>query len=237
MKKKKDLIWACSVDIGKKNFSFCVEVFDKNELLEIENIPEKLRYEENGTPTEKMSSVLDQVFSNGKIVLHKNVDLTENCDKKAKLDTETFHNMTDLLDKYVKYWDKCSLIVIEEQMAFGKKINLTAIKLAQHCQSYFFFKYGRYKPVLSFPAYHKTQILGCEKVEGKKCKNGKTRWKAQEKGYRKKWSVNKCIEILTCRGEMEVLDSLTSVAKKDDLADVVCQLQSAKYLIYVDKKL
>ena len=35
-------------------------------------------------------------------ILHKNLDLTENCDPKLKLDPETFHNMIDELDKYAK---------------------------------------------------------------------------------------------------------------------------------------
>ena len=28
----------CSIDIGKKNFSFCVEEFDKKELINLKNI-------------------------------------------------------------------------------------------------------------------------------------------------------------------------------------------------------
>ena len=58
-----------------------------------------------------------------------------------------------------------------------------------------------------------------------------------EQRDRKKWSVNKAIEILTCRGEMDILENLTSVKKKDDLADVLVQLQSFKYLMYINKSL
>jgi hypothetical protein len=230
-----DKIWIASFDMGKKNFAFCIEEIDKKELTQVKNIAVNKRYLPDGTPTENMRSILEQIYQNGKIVLYKNLDLTQNCNPKLKLDPETFHNMIDVLDNYVEYWDKCCAFIIEEQMSFGKKINKMAIKLGQHCYSYFTFKYGRYKTLVEFPAYHKTQILGAPKVEGKPYKSGKKRFKAMEKGARKKWAVEKAVEILTSRGEMDILEKLTSVKKKDDLADVLCQLQAFKYRIYVDQ--
>jgi hypothetical protein len=243
-KPPKNLIWIASFDIGKKNFSFCVEVFDKNELENIENIPACDRYNPDGTPTEEMNNILQQVYSCGKIKLHDNVDLTENCDKKKKLDTETYHNMITVLDKYSNIWEKCSIIIIEQQMSFGSKVNLTAIKLAQHCNSYFTIRYGREKTVIEFPAFHKTHILGAKMILGKPYKSGKVRFKTMEQRDRKKWSVEKCIEILTERGENDILEKMKEkvvnpltgrkrVKKLDDLADVVCQLMAGKYLIYV----
>lgn len=227
------LVYASSFDIGKKNFSFCVEEFDKSELMKIENIPEKKRYNQDGTPTEEMASILESVMTNGRIVLHKNLDLTKNCDPKLKLDPETFQNMTDVLDDYMDYWSKCEVFVIEEQMSFGKKMNRMAMKLGQHCYSYFVCKFGRFKQVVEFPSYHKTQILGAPKTKPEKGK----RWKAMTKPQRKKWSVEKAIEILMKRGEIDILDGLTSVRKKDDLADTLTQLQAFKYLVYVNRKL
>jgi len=228
-----DLIRYCSIDIGKKNFSFYVEEFDRKELLQIKNIPVKTRYNPNGTPTKKMQEILDQVFSNGRTILHKNLDLTKNCDKKLRLDPETFHNMNDVLDEYTDHWDQCSAFVIEQQL----KRNPMAVKLGQHCYSYFTFKYGRFKQIIEYPSYHKTQILGAPKVIGKPYKSGKTRWKSMSKPQRKKWAVEKTIEVLTCRGEMDVLEGLTTVSKKDDLADCFLQLKSAQYKIFVDKSL
>lgn len=228
-------IYIASFDIGKKNFAFCIEEIDEKLFSNIKNIPLKDRYNENGVATEKMEKILEEVFSNGKIVLYKNLDLTKNCNAKLKLDTLTFYNMTKALDEYKEYWEKCSFFVIEEQMSFGKKINKMAMKLAQHCYSYFVIKYPNGKIPIEFPAYNKTQILGAPKVEGKPYKNGKVRYKAMEKGARKKWSVEKAIEILTCRGEIEVLETLTTSKKKDDLADVLTQLQAFKYKIYIDK--
>lgn len=231
---ERDVTWIASIDIGKKNFAFCIEEIDRKEFTDITNIAASKRYNSDGTVTEVMQSVLDKIYANGKIVLYKNVDLTKNCNPKLKLDPETFHNMNDVLNQYVKQWEKCSYIVIEEQMSFGKKLNKMAMKLGQHCYSYFTFKYGRTKKVIEFPAYNKTQILGAPKIEGKPYKSGKKRYKAMGKPQRKKWSVEKAIEILTCRGEMDILETLTSAKKRDDLADVLTQLQAFKYLQFVD---
>lgn len=180
-----------------------------------------------------MKSLLEQIYTNGRTILHKNVDLTENCNPKERLDPETFHNMNDVLDKHLSEFDKCSAFVIEAQM----KTNNMATKLGQHCYSYFTFHYGRMKQIIEFPAYHKTQVLGAPKVPGKKTKKGTFRWKAMEKPARKKWAVEKAKEILTLRGELNVLETVKTARKKDDLCDVICQLKAAQYKIYVEKKL
>ena len=109
-----------------------------------------------------------------------------------------------------------------------------ALKLAQHCESYFINKYGRCdKQIIEFPAYHKTQILGCEKIE-KKTKSGKISYKAIEKGDRKKWNIEMCSSILIERDDFETLSEIISMKKKDDVSDVICQLQAFKYLYFVD---
>jgi hypothetical protein len=130
-----------SIDIGKKNFAFYIEEFDSKALLKLENIPPTERYNEDGTPTKEFQTLLQTIYSNGKTILCQNLDLTNNCDSKLSLDPETFHNMIEALDKYAEYWDYVHTFVIEEQMAFGKKLNKMAVKLGQHCYSYFTFKY------------------------------------------------------------------------------------------------
>lgn len=229
------MIYIASFDIGKKNFAFCIEEIDENLFLEIKNIPFNARYNENGTLKPEMVNILNSVFENGQIILYKNNDLTENCNPKLKLDPMSFYNMTKTLDLYKNYWDKCDIFVIEEQMSFRKKINKMAMKLGQHCYSYFSFHYGLTKKIIEFPAYNKTQILGAEKIQGIPFKNGKKRYKGMGKPQRKKWSEEKAIEILTSRGEISILDKLQSCKKRDDLADVLTQLQAFKYKFFVDK--
>jgi hypothetical protein len=220
-----------SFDIGKKNFSFYVEEFDTT--IDVNNIKQSHKYNDDGTTTDEFTEILDKVFTNGRRVLLENVDITDGCDPKAKLDPETFHNMTDVLDKYSHVWDQCSVFVIEKQMQFGKQTNPMAMKLGQHCYSYFAFKYGRFKEIIEFPAYHKTQVLGAAKIAGsRKTKAGKISYKAIDKPARKKWCIVKAKEILELRGDQESLDQIKASKKKDDLCDVVCQLQAWKILNY-----
>jgi hypothetical protein len=225
-----ELIWICSVDIGKKNFCFYVEEINLKNFPNIKNIPKNNRYNENGTPTIKMQNILDKVCGNGKTILHKNADLTKNCKPGKYLDPETFYNMNDLLDTYGEYWDKCCIFIIEQQM----RKNYMAMKLGQHCFSYFSIRYGRFKSVIEFPSYYKTQILGAEKIKGKQYKNGKFKWKTIDKTARKKWSVVKATDILTKRGEFHTIENIKTKVKKDDLADTLSQLQAFKYLYYID---
>ena len=221
-------IWVSSFDIGKKNFAFYIEEFDQEEISNINKIPKQNRYNPDGTPTSKMTIVIKKIYNNGKTILFKNCDLTKNCSKGSYLDPETFHNLTDLLDEYKSYWDNCNIFVIEQQM----RRNPMALKLGQHCYSYFTIVYGRFKQVIEFPSYHKTQILGCKKNKGKQYKNGNIRWVSISKPERKKWSIKMATQILENRGEIDVINKLKSKKKKDDLADVVCQLQSFKILTY-----
>jgi hypothetical protein len=137
------------------------------------------------------------------------------------------------LDKFTDYWEKCSYFVIEQQMAFRGIHNTMALKLGQHCFSYFSINYGRFKTPVEFPAFHKTQLLGAEKI-AKKTKTGKTSWKAVDKPARKKWAIEKAKEILALRGEDDMLEHLCTSKKKDDIADVLCQLEAWKIMMFLD---
>jgi len=236
-----NIVWIASIDIGKKNFAFYIEEFDKSLIISLPRVAKNSRYKIDGTPTPAFENIVRKVCDNGKVILYENNDLTEGCDKDAYLDPETFHNMTDLLDTYVEYWDQCDAFVIEKQMSFSKigaktRNNTMAVKLGQHCWSYFSFKYGRFKEIIEFPAYNKTQILGAKKTIIEKGKK-KGMYKTMDKPERKKWSVQKAIEILNDRKDCDTLDMIKSKRKKDDLGDVLCQLQAFKIMVYFDGKL
>lgn len=229
-------IWVASFDIGKKNFSFYIEEFNLDLIDELSNIPYKERYNENGTVKDIFLPILDKVCVNGKKIILENHDITQNCDSKAYLDPLTFHNMNDLLDNYTDYWDKCDIFVIEKQMSFGKKHNTMALKLGQHCWSYFSIHYGQSKNIVEFPAYYKTQILGSEK-DKKETKTGKVSYKAIDKPKRKKWCIAKGLEILEKRNDNDTIKLITKSKKKDDLCDVICQLQAFKVLRFLDNNI
>ena len=236
--KSPETIWIASFDIGHINFAFYIKEINQNKLSKIKNIKKEERYNEDATPTIDMTKILNNIFQDGKTIIYKNSNISNNCVNGKQLDTETFYNMFDLLDKYSEYWDKCCSFIVEKQMDFGKmKRNPKALKLGHYCQSYFVFRYGRFKQVIEFPAYHKTQVLGCQKIKGKKYKNGKHKWTAINKPDRKKWSIIKATEILDIRGEKNIIDSIKTKAKKDDISDCICQLEAFLYLCYILKEI
>jgi hypothetical protein len=210
-------MFIASFDIGKKNFAFCVEEIDDLVFQSLRvSIPKIHRYNRDGTCTPEFEEELQKIFNTGNIVLLENVDLTMECDNTLLLDPLVFVNMNSILTRYKSYWDKCSVIIIEQQMGFGTKINYTALKLGQHCFSYFIFNYANFKQVIEFPSYHKTKLLGAPK------KISKTE--------RKKWAVKKALEILHDRRDLDNIKKINSIKKKDDVSDVIVQLQSYKIL-------
>ena len=227
-----ETLWLASFDIGKRNFSFYIEEVKLDTLHKIKDVPKKSRYIPCGSPTPEFQLVLNEVCGSGHKVLLENKDLTKNTDSSKYLDTDVMHNLTELLDSYHEYWDQCDVIIIEKQMSFGRRHNTMALKIGQHCWSYFAIKYGRSKEIDEFPAYHKTQVLGAAKLLSK-TKTGKVRYKAMGKPARKKWCIQKALSILSLREDFETATSIKSTRKKDDLCDVLCQLQAYKYLRYV----
>ena len=215
-----------SFDIGKKNFAFIIEKVDIEKINKIENIPVKKRYNKDGTPTEKFSQLLTNLYKCGEVLLVKNLDITGGCDPNKYFDPRLFINMQDVLDEYSDYWNKCDAFIVEQQMSFGKrKNNSMAVKLGQHCQSYFLVNYRDFKTTIEFPAYHKTQILGAPKSE-RKTKPG-----------RKKWAIKKALEILNLRNDENTLSQVTTKKKQDDMSDCLLMTITFSYLYFIDNKI
>jgi hypothetical protein len=224
-----------SFDIGKKNFAFYVEEVDTRELEKLTTIPKNRRYRPDGTPTDEFEKLISTIYLTGNTVLYRNLDLTEGAKKGKYLDSVIYHNMISALDNYKDVFDRCSIVVIEQQMSFKQAQNTMALKLGQHCYSYFIFRYpitqdgdfvfDESKEIIEFPAYYKTQVMGAPKVGGK----------SMTKPQRKKWATEKAMGILMERGDTETLEEIEGSKKKDDLADTLIQLQSFKFLRFVDK--
>ncbi len=215
-----------SFDIGKKNFAFVIEEVDLSRLNLIQNVPVSKRYNKDGTPTPDFDKLLTQLYKCGKVVLVRNLDITKDCDPSKYFDRTLFINMQNVLDEYTSYWNRCDAFIVEQQMSFGKnKSNTMAVKLGQHCQSYFLLNYGKFKHVLEFPAYHKTQILGAPKAERK------------TKPFRKKWAIQKALDILELREDDKTLSDLTTKKKKDDMSDCLLMTITFSYLCFIDGKI
>jgi hypothetical protein len=237
-----ETIWIVSFDIGKANFAFYIEEVNINELKKIENIVKESRYNQNGSLTNEMNNLLNKVYCTGKTIIYVNEDLTKDTNKKKYLDTDIYYNMNDHLDKYLSYFDKCSYFIIELQL----KRNTMAMKLGQHCYSYFTIKYGeklrsgnnKCKYIVEFPSFYKTQILGAEKIFDKKYKNGNIKWKTMDQRMRKKWAVTKGKEILKIREEDNILEDISKLPrgkrKLDDIFDTKLMIEAFKYMYFVD---
>ena len=153
----------------------------------------------------------------------ENVNVSLNLDKRKYLDTRVFLNITDLLDKYKSYWEKMDIILIEQQMSFGRnKNNTMALKIAQHCFSYFSINYRNRIQIYEYPSYHKTQVLGAPK--------GIT------KVARKKWAIEKAIELFSKRKDDKTIDMISSKKKKDDVSDCFLMIVSFICQVYILKK-
>lgn len=211
-------MYIASFDIGKRNFAFCIEEVDVEKLKKLGNIPKTKRFNPDNSCTEEYQKLISSVYTTGDVIMSKNIDLTTDTEKSKYLDKQIFINMYNELDKYP--FEICDIIIIEQQMSFGKMTNTMALKLGQHCYSYFIYKFRKEKEIIEFPAFYKTQILGAPKK--------------LDKPNRKKWSVDKAISILSERGDVETLDNIIDENKRDDLADVFNQLQSFKYLRFID---
>ena len=67
-----NIVWVASFDIGKKNFAFYIEEFDKSKIMNLPFIPNIKRYNANGTVTPEFSKIVNNVCINGKSILFKN---------------------------------------------------------------------------------------------------------------------------------------------------------------------
>ena len=216
-----------SFDIGYRNFSVYVEKIPIKKLREVKLPPKNLRYKPDGTLNETMKQSVNEVYQTGEQLLHINTDLTDGV--KGEIDmTKVSRAMTTFLDAYRDVWKKLDIVLVEHQMNFGKmKNNVKATRLSHHCMSYFLIKYPSCN-VIEYPAYHKTQLLGCHKIKGKRG------YKALKKIDRKKWSVEEALRLYEVRGDEDALNFIRKSKKKDDLADTLLQLQSYKIGWYVD---
>lgn len=199
-----NIVYIASIDPGKNNFAFSVEAIYIDKCKNLKN--------------------LDQLPLVSKTIIVENIDVSKGLDKSKYVDINVFVALTEVLDRYRKYWDMCRFILIEKQMSFGRnKNNTLALKIAQHCLSYFSFLYGKFKNLVEYPAYHKTQVLQAPPK--------------MSKPDRKKWAITKALDILTVRKyNQDILDKLNSVKKKDDMSDCILMNLSFIYQVYVLKK-
>lgn len=204
-------------DMGVRNFAFCVEYVDSVELGKIPRT--KPTFNADGTATEYYQLHLDNIYKQGKLVECIRIDILE-FSKKHNLNN-VYLALTIILDKYVKLWDQVDIILVEQQMSYGRnKSNIQALRLSQHCLSYFYCLYANFKTILEFASTHKTRMLGCPFQDRKKHKT------------RKLFSVNLVNKVLKDRQDT-FHEYYTRIGKQDDVADCVLMIQAYKNSIGV----
>ena len=72
---KEEFLWVASFDIGYRNFSFCIEEYNIDEISQIQKIDNQ--YNNDGTATEEQSEILKSICKNSSTVIFKNTDLTK----------------------------------------------------------------------------------------------------------------------------------------------------------------
>lgn len=205
-----------SFDIGKKNFAFCVQDF-----------PDEIEY----SSEEDLVTKTQQL---GKISYLENLDLTTNCNPKLYLDPKVFGNLTCELQKLEEMWKTVDVFIVEQQVCYKGVRNPMALKLMQHVISYFWIKHSD-KKVIEFAGFHKGQVLGAPRTFGTitvHYKNGNTR---EIKDNLKKWAIRKATEILESRQDLENLDKLNSLRKKDDASDTILQSIAHQVIMRIPK--
>jgi hypothetical protein len=213
-----------SIDIGTKNFAFWVDAFPQ----EVIGKKMKLQYLRDGTAAPSTRRHIEDIALSGKTVLFANEDVATGHDTKVEVSSDTLCTLTDLLDSHQDVFSKCDYIVVEKQMSFGKVRNTKAIRVAHHVQSYFLRMFGRFAEVVSFPAYHKTQVLGAKKIETL-TKKGKLSYKSVDKPARKKWAISVAEDILLARQDWDSIEKVGAMKKRDDVSD--CLLQGIAFLL------
>jgi hypothetical protein len=213
-------MWIATIDPGRDNFAFSVEELDMASINHLKKKlpPKNQRIDIYGELTTPYKSALTELYKTSKTILFKKFELS----KTKMLDKATFLELTRVLDEHKDVWNKCSYIIIEQQMSFGKNINVTALKIAQHAYSYFIFYYATFKDVFYFPAYNKTQLLGAPKK--------------LTKPQRKKWAIEKATEIWTMRNDKEGLENLKIYKKKDDVCDCLIMAMAFSVFFVLDEK-
>jgi len=127
---------------------------------------------------------------------------------KRKLNKDVGVVMIQLMDTYKDIWDECDIFLIERQYACTVgDVNFQALKLSHYLEAYLKIYYPQ-KKILNYNATFKTKKLGAVDLKNKR--------------ERKRWAIQYARDIL----KDENLEYFETLKKQDDVADVVCMIES-----------
>lgn len=195
-------------DLGVKNFAFAVKSNGEYTLLKNLSLSSKVtKTDLNQLKKDDLIEMMNNLNLNApkKETKKDIIDLIISYNKKQKKNDEEDLGLTmfKIMDEYKPIWNKCEIFLIERQMV----TNLQALKLSHYLEAYLKLNYSE-KKILNYNASLKTKKLGATNLKTKK--------------DRKKWTIEYASTIL----KDENLRYYQSLNKKDDVADVVCMIQS-----------
>lgn len=130
---------------------------------------------------------------------------------KCKNEENIYINLINILLTYENYYKNCHFIIIEKQV----KMNQNMIKLSQHIISFFLMntRQNIFKPIIiELDSHIKGRLLPkCNKGDHKEIK---------------RYSIQKAMELLMNRNDINGWNILNSEKKKDDLSDVIVQAEA-----------
>lgn len=196
-------------DMGTRNFAFCVEQV----TLPLPT-PTPESFDVHGLPTEAYAPFLDHVYASGTLVECQCIDLLALCAQQGQ--NNLYLGLNTVLDQFRRLWDHVDVILVEQQMAYGKnKSNIQALRLAQHCLTYFYTVYGPFKVIQEMSSTLKTRMLGCPHQQRK------------QHALRKRFAVDRVERILRDRTDT-LADHWAQLPKRDDVSDCILMIQVYK---------
>jgi hypothetical protein len=202
------------IDIGEKNFAIAKERYNIKLIDEIkkENIMENLRYDKNGECTTSFAKILRKMSTIGERVFYDKMNLTSKEDKKWGK----------------KVYDDVHYFIIENQLK--RADNNRQIQF--HVRAYLIMLFLNFRPIISFQARHKTEILGAPKQIYDEKEQKMIKMKTRS---RKLWASERAFNILSDRNDIAGLDTVFS-KKSDDISDCILMIQAFVYMVFIDDK-
>ena len=142
------------------------------------------------------------------IILADTTDITQFSTKSELRSKSYFMGAIEYMDSISEYMDMCDVILIEQQL----QRNCKAVKLQQNLHTYLMTKYRRDKKIIIYPSTNKTRAFDAPKMT---------------KPQRKKWAVDKALDILQSMNSM-FFDKIAQMKKRDDVCDCVLMIESYK---------
>lgn len=193
-------------DLGIKNFAFAVKNNGEFILLKNTRLGDQTltRVDLNKYKKEELLKMVTIEPGDKKVIKKDIIDLILTQNKTGRQQPKDLGiSMFEIMDEYKATWSLCDIFLIERQMT----TNFQALKLSHYLEAYLKIYFPN-KKILNYNASMKTKKLGATNLKSKK--------------DRKEWTIEFVKNLL----DGDNLRYFETLPKKDDIADVVCMIES-----------